>query len=204
MMLRTYRILCSAAILVAVLAAATALAAPAAAAGDVQLPGTVTAEQPVVAKVAGAQDSRAAFQALSTPDSTLFVESFQNIKATTISSGGGELPSPAAGIRCWYHYQYDSWSDLTFHEGDTWMQLDWCSNGRTITSFRTSHFGGRGDSGVTYVGVKARGYSNVGWEARSFVEFHFNFFRRADAYPCMQIRGGHTGLYSTQRSCNLG
>ena len=72
-----------------------------------------------------------------------------------------------------------------------------------ITSWSVPLYGGRGASGNSYDGVAGRGALNVGWEVRQYVEFTFNY-AWVHAYPCEQIRGGATGLYSVRtNSCNL-
>jgi hypothetical protein len=83
------------------------------------------------------------------------------------------------------------------------MQLNWCSNGRTITSWSMPIADGAGDHGNAYHGVNSRNALNVGWEVRQYAKFDFSY-GPIHAYPCMQIRGGATGLYSTRKDCNLG
>ena len=200
-----YRILARITALVGALMVFAALATSAQAAPAAPPAGNIAAVSAVVAKVHGAANPQAAFDALSPSEQALYADSLTHLTATTIASGGGSLPATGAAARggCWYHYQFDSWSDLWIHDGDTWMQLNWCSNGSSITSYHISNTGGRGANGVTYKGVQGHGYLNAGWEVRAYVEFHFNFFGRLDAYPCMQIRGGRTGLFSQSRTCNL-
>jgi hypothetical protein len=62
---------------------------------------------------------------------------------------------------------------------------------------------GAGDHGNTYHGVNSRNALNVCWEVRQYAKFDFSY-GPIHAYPCMQIRGGATGLYSTRKDCNLG
>jgi hypothetical protein len=113
--------------------------------------------------------------------------------ARSVSSGG-----------CWYQYWYVTWKDFSFiSTGHTWMQLNWCSNGRTITSWSMPIADGAGDHGNAYHGVNSRNALNVGWEVRQYAKFDFSY-GPIHAYPCMQIRGGATGLYSTRKDCNLG
>ena len=200
-----YRILTRITALVGALMVFAALATSAQAATVAPAAAKLAAEKAVVAKVATAANPQAAFQSLSPSEQALYADSLTHLTVTTIASGGGALPaSPGVANRggCWYHYQFDSYSDLTFHTGDTWMQLNWCSNGPSITSYHTSNIGGRGASGNRYLGVVGQNHLNAGWEIRAYVEFHFTFYGM-DAYPCMQIRGGHTGLYSQSRTCNL-
>lgn len=114
--------------------------------------------------------------------------------------------SAAASSGCWYHYAFQSWSEAWpfGHEGNTWMQLNWCSRGGSITSYSISNYGGQGDGIIDYDGVEGTGHLNVGWEVRGYVEFHFALADVENEYPCMQIRGGATGLYSApQKTCDL-
>jgi hypothetical protein len=166
--------------------------------------GKLAAEKMVVKRVASARDHEAAFRSLTAAQKALFLESLKHLTATVISSRGGPVAGTralATGTGCWWHYQFDSWSDLGEHEGDTWMQLNWCAQNSKITSYYISNTGGRGAL-FNYDGKVSHGYLNVGWEVRAYQEFKFNFFMQ-NFYPCMQIRGGATGLYSTRRSCNL-
>jgi hypothetical protein len=164
------------------------------------------ADKSTVAGVTGARNPAAAFLSLSSADRAQFREAVANTAGGTISGGGGTTqPGRIANAGgCWYWYQYMVWKSPPGYEADTWMQLDWCSNGRTITGFRTSNWGGstaRSDF-LHYDGVQGRAFLNVGWEVRSMVEFHYNYYS-LNWYPCEQIRGGATGLYSVGRSCSL-
>jgi hypothetical protein len=162
----------------------------------------LAAEKLVLQKVADAPNRSAAFRSLSASERALLRQALTHTTAVTVISQGGPTTSSASGDPCWYRYWYLKWYDLGINTGDSWMQLNWCSNGSSITSYSTTNYGGIGRNGNSYDGVASRGSLNVGWEVRSYVEFHFNFFM-VNAYPCMQIRGGATGLYSTRKNCNL-
>jgi hypothetical protein len=165
--------------------------------------GTLAAEKLVVQKVADASDHSAAFRSLSAGEKALFRQALTHLTGVTVISRGAPVTtSSASGDPCWYWYWNYRWSDLGVTEGYTWMQLNWCSNGSSITSYSTTNYGGQGENGFTYDGVAARGSLNVGWEVRSYVEFHFNIMG-LNADPCMQIRGGATGLHSLRTTCNL-
>jgi hypothetical protein len=188
------------------------------------------AQQRVVNKIADASTPSAVGSALSAAERQLLQESLHNqtvktvyrtgrlranspevqamgpaaVKAASMVTPAGEAANTVTpnSSGCWYHYQYDSWSDVHVNDGDTWMQLNWCASGGTITSHSVSNYGGKGYYGNEYEGVVSKPSSDVGWEIRQAVEFHFNWFG-ANAQPCMQIRGGATGLYSTSKTCNL-
>lgn len=169
-------------------------------------------------------DPEAALAELSTEELAIFVESLQNQDTVETVTGGTYEPSAreralmhqgapadaamademtlAAASGCWYKYWFLSWYDLGVHTGDTWMQLNWCGSGGNISSWSVTNVGGRGDNGNSYNGVSSKGSRNVGWEIRAFRGFDFDYFGW-HAYPCMQIRGGATGLYSTRKSCDL-
>lgn len=110
--------------------------------------------------------------------------------------------APAATASgCWQQYKYVEWYDFGIHDGNTWMQLNWCASGGTVTSHTVTNVGGQGLGGVSYAGVIGTGATSVGWEVRSFREFKFTLGGAA-ANPCMQLRGGATGLYSYRSTCN--
>ncbi|HKT04333.1 MAG TPA: hypothetical protein VJT31_32815 [Rugosimonospora sp.] len=173
----------------------------------------IAAERAVLSKVIGAADRDATYAALSTADKALLAQAMTHQQATTLVSQTGTLsparaaaaagPAVAAAGGCWWHYQYDSWSDLGFTEGYTWMQLNWCSNGTSITSWSRSNTGGQGQDTFVWKGVVGSWSLNVGWEIRDAVEYRFVLPGNITFQPCMQIRGGRAGLYSTQKTCNL-
>jgi hypothetical protein len=180
----------------------------------------------ITASVMNSSDPQTALRALSTTDRAAFVYAFRHQTSTTVVDRGGRYtptkaqraamhqtaaPSSvkalagtsavAAASGCWYHYYQKSWSDLGIHDGDSWMQLNWCGSGGKITSWRQSNVGCAGHHGASCsVGSKAE--RNVGWEIRSTRYFNANFFGFSNTF-CQQIRGGATGLYST-RSSNSG
>jgi hypothetical protein len=193
--------------LASVLAVAMAMvvafaAAPAQAATD-----TLALQTQVVGSVLTASDPTAAYNALSPADQALFQASLSNLTATTVVDQGG-VDTAAAASGCWYRYWYTTWSDLGYTEGATWMQLNWCGSGGHITSHSLGTHGGKTLSpGFTYEGIQGTGGLNAGWEYREYVEFKFYVGIgpiHMTLNPCMQIRGGATGLYSEQKSCNLG
>ncbi len=107
-----------------------------------------------------------------------------------------------AASKCYSQYEYRKWYDLTVNTGDTWMTAHWCSNGTKITSYRLSGQGGQGYKGITYSGLGSRTTKDVGWEVRQAQQFKFSIWILG-AQPCMQIRGGATGKYSSKGSCDL-
>lgn len=198
-----YRILGPIMAVVAALVTASVFAGAAAQAGTIAQPSAkLQAEQLVFDKVVKAADQQGAYRSLSAVQKSLFAEAMTHQAATEVVSRTGRLPDTTANRGCWYHYQYDKWSNFDYVEGDTWMQLDWCSNGPSITRYSVPLKSGKGDGGFSYDGVKSMGHLNVGWEIRQYVEFNFDI-AGVHAYPCMQIRGGHTGRYSQSESCNL-
>ncbi|PYC88052.1 hypothetical protein C7C46_01935 [Streptomyces tateyamensis] len=192
----------------------TPLAGTASAASGEDLAG----EQAVVLKVDAAQDKAAAIKALSVHERDLLQQSVKHMTHNTgtkvVRTGQATRVGGAAGAAspnvvhpdsggCWSQYWYDDWYDFTVKTGSTWMEADWCSNGSSITSYYTTNVGAQGAGTNSYEGLSNSGSRNVGWEVRQYQSFHFNFWG-VDAYPCMQIRGGATGLYSEQESCNVG
>lgn len=121
--------------------------------------------------------------------------------AAETAAMGGAVAQAAGG--CWSQYKYYKWYDLWINTGDTWMTAHWCSNGSSITSYSLSNRGGQGYKGIAYQGLGGTYRSNVGWEVRQAQSFKFSVLW-ANANPCMQIRGGRTGLYSFRANCNLG
>lgn len=181
---------------------------------------SLSAQRAVFVHLLDAPNPAAAYQALSASDKALANEAVQHQQVTVVASetgrmstadvkaavAAGELSpaavSPNAG-GCWWKYADWGWSNLGVTEGYTWMQLNWCSNGPSITSWHVSNVGGQGQNGVSYEGYKGPYSLNAGWEIRAAIQYAFNF-HFFTANPCLQIRGGHTGLYSVLGSCNLG
>lgn len=130
------------------------------------------------------------------------------MSTTTGSSGQLALgvASPgavAAASGCWSRYWYYAWGNFGIVMAHTWMTLNWCGNGSTITSYSLGSVGGSSQfPGLAYQGVVATGTLNVGWEVREYVEFRFTA-GFLNTTPCQQIRGGASGLYSERDNCNL-
>lgn len=177
----------------------------------------------VVQSVFASPNPEAAISALSGQERAFFIASFSNLTtdsvvgsalpatslgvssglgASTLLGAAGNAIIPTAASGCWYQYVFTSWYDLGIHTGDTWMQLNWCSNGFSVTSYYSSNMGGAGFNGVSYDGIIGQYSNNLGWEVRYAVGYKFHI-GPAVANPCMQIRGGATGLYSYRSSCNL-
>jgi hypothetical protein len=190
-------LLCGAVLAVLVTTAATAQAAP----------DTATVQRQAVGTVLTAADPTAAYTSLSAPQQALFRESLQHIVGVTTVSEGSS-PQLAAASGCWYRYWYTTWSDLGYTEGATWMTLNWCGNGKSVTSHSLGAHGGKSLSpGFSYQGIASTGGLGVGWEYRQYVEYAFHVGIgpiNTTLNPCMQIRGGAGGLYSERKSCNLG
>ncbi|WP_427889128.1 hypothetical protein ACQHIV_37785 [Kribbella sp. GL6] len=209
------RLVKAVAIVVVAVAAAVAPAAAAPTSG-----GSSPAE--ITAAVMHSPDPHAAFHALSAADRATFLTAFANqTSVTVIDRGGPYVPTAAeradmqtgpvpARIKadltavsgCWYRYWYKSWYDLGIHDGDSWMQLNWCSSNSRITSWSQSNVGCGGHYGATCK-VGGRADLNVGWEVRSTRYYQADFFGFNNTF-CMQIRGGATGLYSENSSAKGG
>jgi hypothetical protein len=112
--------------------------------------------------------------------------------------------STAATSGCWYKYLYQPFYNAGVHEADLWMQLHWCGNGTSITSYSISNTGGTAYNGFSYDGVINHGYRNMGWEVRAYTQYKLHL-GPLSFYPCLQIRGGASGLYSIKNSsaCSL-
>ncbi len=83
------------------------------------------------------------------------------------------------------------------------MQLNWCGDGSSVTSYWVSNIGGNGSGGFSYNGYSGPYMLDVGWEVRAAVQYNFSI-GPVPANPCMQIRGGASGLYSVPYdTCNL-
>jgi hypothetical protein len=119
------------------------------------------------------------------------------VPASTIQGGGG------GGAGCWQKYLYYEWHDFGIHDGDSWMQLNWCNDlYGTITSQSVTNVGGQGLSGVSYDGVIGSGSRIVSGQVRQFREYKFTL-GMVTADPCLQIRGNGGGTSTTSTSCNL-
>jgi hypothetical protein len=189
------------------------------------VPASASAVSPasITASVMYSSDPRAAFLALSAPDRAMFLDAFEHQNSVTVVSRGGSY-TPTANERatmtttatpaalaataktvssgCWYHYWYKSWSDLGIHDGDSWLQLNWCASGGRITSWSQTNYGCAGHHGAS-CSVQGRADLNVGWEVRSSRYYKADFFGFSNTF-CMQIRGGATGLYSQNSSASSG
>ncbi len=175
---------------------------------------TLAAEKAVLQKVVTSSNPQSAAQSLSSHDRALLDLATQHQTGVTTVTGSsapaaavqtqvnGMAVTAAAAGGCWWVHTDTEWYDLGINDGETWMTLNWCGNGSTITSYSVSNYGGRGKGGQSYDGVVATPSLNVGWEVRQAVEFNFDYFG-SHAYPCNQIRGGASGLYSTRTTCNL-
>jgi hypothetical protein len=197
-----------------------AFIAPAAATAAPASSENLAAERAVVARLANAADPQAEAKALSASDRALLQQAMTQLTGVTrVAIVGRSDPTTASGTlaangqsmvpmntSCWYYYWYVDWYDLGYKDGSTWMRADWCTNGSSIVSpWSVSLLGGQGYLGNSYRGVAGTGALNVNWEVRQYAEFHFNFWG-ADAWPCMQIRGGAAGNppgTSEWKTCNL-
>lgn len=218
--LRTISRLTSAAVAMAV--AAVISAVPSAShAADPASP-SASAEA-ITASVMNSSNPHAAFTALSAADRATFLAAFAHQRSVTVvNKGGAYTPTsaeraamttsaaPAAltalaarqASGCWYRYWFKSWYDMWIHDGDSWLQLNWCGSGGSITSWSQSNYGCAGHHGAS-CSVQGRADLNVGWEVRSTRYYKANFFGFSNTI-CMQIRGGATGLYSENSSASDG
>jgi hypothetical protein len=202
-------------------AAAVSVAPGAAGAATPTSPGGPSAEA-ITSSVMYSPNPQAAFKALSDVNRATFLAAFAKQTSVTVIDEGGACvptaaeratmqtgPAPAqitalatATSGCWYRYWYKSWYDVGIHDGDSWMQLNWCSSNSSITSWSQSNVGCAGHYGATCK-VGGRADLNVGWEVRSTRYYQANFFGFNNTF-CMQIRGGATGLYSENSSASSG
>ena len=106
------------------------------------------------------------------------------------------------GSGCYSYRRYYKWYDLGLNTGETWMTASWCGNNNGITSYSLTNRGGVGYNGVNFQGLGSSYVNNVGWEVRQAQAFKFSF-AWADATPCMQVRGGKTGLTTYQANCSM-
>jgi hypothetical protein len=168
----------------------------------------------IAAAVYSAPDAAVAFAALPADQQAVFAARMANWTSQEVGSGPVVKRAPTAQERakvgpagltagCWSQYKYYKWYDAGSNTGDTWMTAHWCANASGITSSSLSGRGGQGYLGIRYVGLGGKYVRNVGWEVRQAQTFKFSI-AWASANPCMQIRGGKTGLYSFRANCNLG
>lgn len=195
-------------ILGGVAAAFTALAAVA--------PNASAAAEPssdeIAAAVYASSDVPTAFAALTPDQQATFAARMSNWVAEEVETRTSQVQPDAAELKamggskvaggCWYQYRYHKWKDLGINTGDTWMTARWCSSGGRMTSYKLTDQGGQGKKGIKYEGLGGAYYLNVNWEVRMAQSFKFSVVW-ANANPCMQIRGGGTGLYSYRADCNL-
>jgi hypothetical protein len=184
---------------------------------------SVASPAAITASVLNSSDPQAAFLALSAGDRATFLHAFAHQTAVTVVSRGGSYRPTAAeraamttsaapatlsnlatsaASGCWYRYWYRTWSDLGIHDGDSWLQLNWCGSHGSITSWSQSNYGCDGHAGAS-CSVQGRADLNVGWEVRSTRYYKADFFGYTNSF-CMQIRGGATGLYSENSSASGG
>lgn len=167
----------------------------------------------IAAAVYSAPDAAVAFAALSADQQAVFAARLANWTSKEVGSGPVVKRAPTTQERaeagptaltaCWSQYKYYKWYDAGLNTGDTWMTANWCSNSSRITSYSLSGRGGQGIAGIRYLGLGGTYVRNVGWEVRQGQQFRFSI-AGAHFNPCMQIRGGRTGLYSFRNNCNLG
>lgn len=206
-----------AAVLTIALAPATVSAATASAA-----PSRTPAQ--IAATVFHSADPAATLRSLSSADRATFAAGLTHQTSRLVVSRGGAwtptaaeaaamsrsaapatiraLAAPMTTTGCWYHYYYRSWSDLGIHDGDSWMQLNWCGSSGRVTSWSQSNVGCAGHSGAS-CSVGGTASLNVGWEIRTTRYYNADFFGFKNTF-CMQIRGGATGLYSQSSSASSG
>jgi hypothetical protein len=175
---------------------------------------SLASQKAVLERVVNASDHVAAYKALSTSDQAVFRQALTHqtavvtegpVTAASPSPGAGSggttspLVATSAVSGCWQVNLDIEWYDLGINDGETWNRLNWCAANGSVTSYYLNNIGGRGKAGQTYDGVEGNYYLNVGWEVRAVTEYHFSYtgVPWSDVYPCNQIRGGATGLYST-------
>lgn len=201
-------------------AAALGMAAPMASAAGHQ------SGAQIAAKVLHAKSPQAAFKALSTADKIAYgqaekpVQAFGGVEIKSVSPTQAKSQKAhalgeftAANMRpdsggCWNAYAHYGWKAAAGNTVYTaWQTLGWCSNGSNVTSYWIINRGGETSTpGWSYQGDNGQGAWNVGWEVRQYTQEKFTFGIGSYGYstsPCVQVRGGATGLYSSQASCSL-
>lgn len=181
-------------------AAANASTTPAAAVSSASPNGAAVAQS-----VLRSANPTAAYNALSASAKKAYGQAERPVSATVRVTNVKQTDSDP----CWSAYVLYDWKAAAGNTVyTTWQGLDWCSNGSSITSWHVYVRGGETSTpGWSYEGNNGQGSNNVGWEVRQYTEQKFTFGIGQYGYstsPCTQIRGGATGLYSTQASCNLG
>jgi hypothetical protein len=156
-----------------------------------------------------ASKDRGAMAHLSPADQSLVKQSFQENLIVTIDaskSSAGTVTNQSdpsiAAAGCWYDYEYSTATLFGISVGHFWMQLNWCGNGGSITSYNVNPIGDAGMNGftATYSGPSFR---NVGWEVRAVGVFTFSTFQGLGSSICGQIRGGASGMYSAFIGCKM-
>lgn len=138
---------------------------------------------------------------------TLPIETKVTVSKIEAAPGRGNFSTLASG--CWNAYVNYDWNAAAGNTVyTTWQGLGWCSNGSSVTSYWVFDRGGETSTpGWSYQGHGGQGSWNVGWEVRQYTQERFTFAVGAYGFtqtPCTQLRGGATGLYSHQSTCNLG
>lgn len=194
-----------------------ALVAPTAALASAPASHHARSARAVTRSVFLAAHPRMAYRELSARDKRVFDHAFRHPHATTYAGPAVSSAHPAVrpttrsqgstggggGAGCWSRYYYKKWSDFGFHEGDTWMQLNWCND--TLGHFSktsVSNAGGEGFGGVVYDGEISSGSRTTSGSYRAYREFKFSFGKLTEE-PCIQVRGYTGGSSSTSTSCNL-
>jgi len=172
--------------------AASASTAPAAGSGAAIAEQVLDAANPVAAYNALTDAQKAAYGSAEEP--------------VSVTAQVANVSPAVAG--CWDAYVLYDWKAAAGNTVyTTWQGLNWCANG-SITKWHVYVRGGETSTpGWSYEGNDGQGARNVGWEVRQYTQQKFTFGIGQYGYstsPCTQIRGGHTGLYATQASCNLG
>lgn len=169
-------------------------------------------------RVLGAKNPVAAYHRLNKEDRATFRRAFRHQQMTTTTgpalrvSATGDVDGPdestqpgggSGGAGCWQKYVYHEWHDFGIHDGNSWIQLNWCNDlyGK-VTSQSVTNAGGQGLGGVGYGGVIGSGSRVISSQVRAFREFKFTL-AGVSANPCLQIRGNAGGSSSTLTTCNL-
>lgn len=163
-------------------------------------------QQATVKSLLQSKDPRSAIANASASQKALLKRAIENdivtqkSTATTPRVASNQISTLAAG-GCWSSFQTSSITLYGLSVGRITMQLNWCSNGSTITKYSTSPYGCTGRYGFD-CNTKPVQYRNVGWEVRAAGTFHFSTTGIGHDV-CGQTRNGKTGLYSTRMTCNL-
>lgn len=87
--------------------------------------------------------------------------------------------------------------------GESWMTTRWCSTLFNITSYSLTDKGGRGNVGISYVGLG----QSTSRKPNAYNVYQAQIFKfkigSANAEPCMHTRAKSDGTIGLYNGCNL-